>query len=135
GAVANPDVYTLPPESTIKDAVQAAGGPTEKADLNRINLAQRVHDEEHIYVPEVGEERLPVTSQPSSPGRVGGKVNINTATAEELETLPGIGPAFAQRIIEYRQEKGPFASIEDIEKVKGIGEATFEKLRDLITVD
>lgn len=134
GAVANPDVYTLPPETIVKDAIKAAGGPTKEADLNRINLAQRVHDEEHIYVPKVGEEKPPITPQPTPQAQAGGKININTATVEELETLPGIGPTYAQRIIEYRQEKGPFKSIEEIKNVQGIGEATFEKFKDMITV-
>jgi competence protein ComEA len=139
GAVARPDVYELPPDSIVKDAVEAAGGPTGEADLNRINLARRVQDEEQIYVPQKGEESLPV-SPPSGPSlsspssQKGDKVNINTATAEELDTLPGVGPSIAQRIIDYRTTHGPFRSIEDIKKVKGIGDATFEELKDKITV-
>jgi len=139
GAVAHPDVYELPYDSIVKDAIEAAGGPTGEADLNRVNLARRVHDEEQIYVPQKGEESLPV-SPPSSPSlpspssQGGGKVNINTATAEELDTLPGVGPSIAQRIIDYRTANGPFRSIEDIKNVKGIGDATFEKLKDKITV-
>jgi competence protein ComEA len=139
GAVARPDVYELPPDSIVKDAIEAAGGPTGEADLNRINLARRVQDEEQIYVPQKGEESLPV-SPPSGPSlsspssQKGDKVNINTATAEELDTLPGVGPSIAQRIIDYRTTHGPFRSIEDIKKVKGIGDATFEELKDKITV-
>ncbi|HID64485.1 MAG TPA: competence protein ComEA [Anaerolineae bacterium] len=139
GAVAHPDVYELPSDSIVKDAIEAAGGPTGEADLNRINLARRVYDEEQIYVPQEGEESLPV-SPPSSPpllspsSRGGGKVNINTATAEELGTLPGIGPTKAQSIIDYRTANGPFQSIEDIKNVRGIGDATFEKLKDKISV-
>jgi competence protein ComEA len=139
GAVARPDVYELPPDSIVKDAIEAAGGPTGEADLNRINLARRVQDEEQIYVPQKGEESPPV-SPPSGPslsspsGQKGDKVNINTATAEELDTLPGVGPSIAQRIIDYRTTHGPFQSIEDIKKVKGIGDATFEELKDKITV-
>lgn len=139
GAVTHPDVYELPHDSIVKDAIEAAGGPTGEADLNRINLARRVHDEEQIYVPQKGEESLPVSplsdpslSSPSGPG--GGKVNINVATAEELDTLPGVGPSIAQRIIDYRVANGPFQSIEDIKNVKGIGDATFDKLKDKITV-
>jgi len=139
GAVAHPDVYELPYDSIVKDAIEAAGGPTGEADLNRINLARRVHDEEQIYVPQKGEESPPVSppsgpSLPSPSSQGGGKVNINTATAEELSTLPGIGPTKAQSIIDYRTTNGPFQSIEDIKKVKGIGDATFEKLKDKITV-
>jgi len=133
GAVVRPDVYELPYDSIVKDAIEAAGGPTGEADLNRINLARRVHDEEQIYVPQKGEESLPV-SPPSPSSQGGGKVNINTATTEELSTLPGIGPTKAQSIIDYRTTNGPFQSIEDIKNVRGIGDATFEKLKDRITV-
>ena len=139
GAVAHPDVYELPYDSIVRDAIEAAGGPTGEADLNRINLARRVHDEEQIYVPQKGEESPPI-SPPSSPSlpslssQGGGKVNINTATAQELDALPGVGPSIAQRIIEYRTTNGPFQSIEDIKNVGGIGDVTFEKLKDKITV-
>jgi competence protein ComEA len=139
GAVAHPDVYELPYDSIVKDAIEAAGGPTGEADLDRINLARRVHDEEQIYVPQKGEESLPVSSpsgpsSPSASSKEGGKVNINTATAEELSTLPSIGPTKAQSIIDCRTINGPFQSIEDIKSVSGIGDATFEKLKDKITV-
>jgi competence protein ComEA len=139
GAVARPDVYELSPDSIVKDAIEAAGGPTGEADLNRINLARRVHDEEQIYVPQKGEESPPVSpssgsSLPSSSSQGDGQVNINTATVEELDTLPGVGPSIAQRIIDYRTTNGPFQSIEDIKNVSGIGDATFEKLKDKITV-
>lgn len=139
GAVAHPDVYELSYDSIVKDAIEAAGGPTGEADLNRINLARQVHDEEQIYVPQKGEENPPVSPpsassslSPSSQGS--GKVNINTATVEELDALPGVGPSIAQRIIDYRTTNGPFQSIEGIKEVKGIGDATFEKLKDKITV-
>jgi competence protein ComEA len=139
GAVAHPDVYELPYDSLVKDAIEAAGGPTSEADLDRINLARRVHDEEQIYVPHKGEESPPVSlpsgpSLPSPSSQRDGKMNINTATAEELSSLPGIGPTKAQCIIDYRTTNGPFRSIEDIKKVTGIGDATFEKLKDKITV-
>ncbi len=140
GAVVQPDVYTLPPESIVKDAIVAAGGTSAEADLNRINLARRLRDEEQVYVPKLGEESplvappLSDTSAPSPSAQPGAKVNINTATAAELETLPRIGPALAQRIIEYRTDNGPFGSIEEIKNVKGIGQATFEQLKDEITV-
>ena len=140
GAVAHPDVYLLSTGSIIRDALVAAGGAAADADLNRINLAQQVYDQQQIYVPRLGEENPPLPSPPvsltSTSGNVQatGKVNINTATAEELDTLPGIGPAIAQRIIEYRQTNGPFQSIEEIKNVSGIGDKLFEKLKDLITV-
>jgi competence protein ComEA len=135
GAVTNPDVYELPAESIIKDAIEAAGGATGEADLDRINLALSVADGQHIYVPKQGEENLPISSSAGSSGtasaKAGGKININTASQSELETLPGIGPSRAQEIIENR----PYSSIEEIKKVPGIGEATFQKIKDLITVD
>ncbi len=135
GAVTHPDVYELPTESIIKDAIEAAGGATSEADLDRINLALPVADGQHIYVPKQGEESPPV-SPPTEPsgttgGQAGGKININTASQSEIETLSGIGPSKAQGIIENR----PYDSIEDIQKVPGIGEVTFQKLKDLITVD
>jgi competence protein ComEA len=135
GAVTHPDVYELPPESIIKDAIEAAGGATNEADLDRINLALSVADGQHIYVPHQGEESPPI-SPPTEPpdtasGQTGGKININTASQSEIESLPGIGPSRAQGIIEAR----PYDSIEDIQKVPGIGEVTFQKLKDLITVD
>ncbi|NIN64583.1 MAG: hypothetical protein GTO63_07740 [Anaerolineae bacterium] len=131
GAVVKPGVYYLPEDSRVEDALQAAGGPAADADLNRVNLAQRVHDEDQVYVPEVGEESPPVPSGSTSSG---GLVNINTASASELETLPGIGPTLAQCIIDHREAQGPFASIEDIMDVRGIGEGLFGEIWDLITV-
>ena len=131
GAVVNPGVYYLPEGSRAEEALQAAGGPTAEADLDRINLARRVHDEEQIYVPRIGEENLPVPSGDPSGGSL---ININTASAAEMEALPGIGPTLAQRIIEYREDHGPFAAIEDVMNVHGVGEGLFSEIRDLITV-
>jgi len=138
GAVREPDVYTLPPNSIVKDAIAAAGGAASDADLDRINLAMQLADQAHIYVPHKGEENPPITpvvAKPS-PGPAGnaGLLNINTATVEELDTLPGIGPAIAQRIVDYRNDNGPFATIEDLMNVKGIGETTFAELKSKITV-
>lgn len=142
GAVRSPDVYILPPQSIVKDAVQAAGGPADDADLDRINLALALYDQQQVYVPCASETTpaapLPRSASPpaslASSDSVGpdGKVNLNTATVEQLDALPGIGPAIAQRIVDYRQTDGPFATPEDIMNVKGIGQATFEKLQDLI---
>ncbi len=132
GAVHYPDVYSLPPDSIVKDAIVAAGGATEQADLDRINLALPVTDGQHIYVPHRGEENPPV-QPPSRQSPTTGKVNINTADQSELETLPGIGPNLAKRIVDYRQAHGPFAQIEEIMNVSGIGPALFEKIRDSIT--
>jgi competence protein ComEA len=134
GAVHHPDVYTLQPDSIVKDALLAAGGPADDADLERINLALPVADGQHVYVPRQGEEKLPVQPPANQPA-TGQKVNINTADVATLESLSGIGPVLAQRILDYRQANGPFARIEDITNVSGIGQATFEALRDQITAE
>ena len=133
GAVKAPDVYTLEPGSIVKDAVLAAGGSTDDADLDQINLAASITDGQHIYVPHIGEEELPVRlpSMETTPG----KVNVNTADSMALQSLPGIGPALAQRIIDHREAHGRFGQAEDLQDVAGIGPATLEKLRDLITTD
>lgn len=132
GAVRHPDVYTLPPGSIVKDALLAAGGAAADADLDRINLALTVAEGQHIYIPHLGEADPPVQLRAQQPA-AGGKVNINTADAPALEALPGIGPSLAQRILDYRQAHGPFARIEDIQEVSGIGPATFAEIQDLIT--
>jgi len=135
GAVMKPRVYFLPQGSRVADALEVAGGPTEEADLVRVNLAKRVYDEEQIYVPRLGEENPPLPPpSTSSGGQAGGKININTATAAELEALPGIGPVLAQRIVDYRKANGPFAAIEDIKNVSGIGEGIFEEIKELVFV-
>ena len=133
GAVERADVYTLPSGSLVKDAIAAAGGATADADLEQINLAIQVYDQQQVHVPRKGERITPVAAPVGVPSTTG-KVNINTASVEELDTLPGIGPAIAQRIVEYREANGDFAAIEDIQNVKGIGPATYEELKDRITV-
>jgi competence protein ComEA len=139
GAVIHPEVYTLPPNTIIRDALLAAGGTTGEADLNLINLAQPLQDGQQIYVPRTGETVLQppraTSSSTSSNSVPGGIVNINTGTLADLDTLPGIGPAIAQRIIDYREANGPFTTIEGIMDVSGIGPATFDKIKDLITVN
>ena len=132
GAIQRPDVYLLPEGSIIKDAVAAAGGATEEADLERINLALPVTDGQQVHVPRIGEDSSPV--QPPSAQPAAARVNINTADAATLESLPGIGPSLAQRIIEYRQTHGPFERIEDVMDVSGIGTAIFDGIRDLVVV-
>jgi competence protein ComEA len=146
GAVVKSDVYFLPQGSIIKDAIAAAGGLTSEADLIQINQAQELADQQHIHVPKIGEENPPPPVQngqnnaketdggPTSPGSEA-RINLNTATLEQLDQLPGIGPALAQRIIDYRETVGPFTDIEQITEVSGIGDATFSKLKDLITVE
>jgi competence protein ComEA len=131
GAVQAPGVYYLPEESRVQDALEAAGGPTTAADLDRVNLARRVRDEDQVYFPEVGEESLPSTS---TGGSTAGLININSETAGELEKLPGIGPALAQSIVDHREDHGPFADIDEIMDVRGIGQGVFEDIRELIAV-
>lgn len=133
GAVHAPDVYVLDADSIVKDVVLAAGGATEEADLNAVNMAQPLADGMHVHIPRLGEQATPIQLPASRRGSL--LVNINTADALELESLPGIGPALAQRVVEYRSTHGPFPQIEAITDVPGIGPATFEGMRDLITVD
>lgn len=137
GAVLKPDVYLLPPNSILKDALSAAGGPSSEADLERVNLALPLQDGMHVFIPHKGEApslNVYEASSPQSSASSSALININTASQTELESLPGIGPTLAQRIIEYRKENGPFQRIEDIMEVQGIGEATFERIKDHITV-
>ncbi len=138
GAVKSPGVYYLKPGDRVKDAVQQAV-PLPDAELNSLNLARRVTDGEKIYVPKHGEAAAVGESSmgqgiPAQQGETGGKININTASATELDTLPGIGPSLAARIIDYREKSGPFKSTEDIQKVSGIGARRYEQLKDLIAV-
>jgi competence protein ComEA len=142
GAVVRPGVYTLSWDDRLEQAIAAAGGAVASADLLRVNLAERLHDEQQIYVPLQDEAVTPVlpTPVPNPPGTSilsssTGKININSAGASELDTLPGIGPVLAQRIIDYRQAHGPFGQPEDVKKVSGIGDSIFERIRDLITVE
>ncbi len=135
GQVVRPGVYSISEDKRLIDAIEQAGGFTPDADLNRINLAAKVADEGMYYVPAVGEETLPDLSISHSNGQAAaGRININQADQSQLETLTGIGPAKAQKIIEYRDEHGGFQSIEEIMNVSGIGEKTFENIKDQISV-
>ena len=143
GAVHNPGVYILRGNDRLSDAVGAAGGATADAELALINLARRVQDEGHYHVPRAGETPPPSdtlsaakTSETASTtnSAAGGLVDLNLASEDLLDTLPGIGPALAKAIIRYREEQGPFESIEEITNVPRIGPATYEKIRDLVTV-
>lgn len=122
GEVLNPGVYELPPGSRVHDAVTRAGGLSSNADSDGINLAALLIDSSQIDIP----------SRLESNGN--GKVNINTASVEELDLLPGIGPTAAKNIVEYRVENGLFVFLEDIQKVTGIGPLTYERIKDLITL-
>jgi competence protein ComEA len=134
GAVRAPDVYQLSKAARIKDLVLAAGGFTDDADPERINLAERVDDGQHIHVPRQGEATPTAAAATSNTADAGQPIDINTASAAELDGLPGIGQALAQRIIDYRTTNGSFKAIEDLRNVKGIGPALFEKITPLITV-
>ena len=102
--------------------------------MSKVNLSQKVTDEMIIYIPEFGEEVEPIFLTQTTNSGQEGKVDLNKADSAQLETLPGIGPGKAQAIIEYRDMNGPFKTIEDVKNVSGIGEKTFEKLKDHITV-
>jgi competence protein ComEA len=134
GAVEKPGVYFLPSPSRIKDALISAGGFSSKADKDwvskNLNLAQVVDDGSKIYIPFVGQEKdiLGQTDENEE------KVNINTASASQLETLPGIGPSLAEKIISYREEKGPFQSLQDLMDVSGIGDSLFENIKNDISL-
>lgn len=131
GAVAKPGVVSLAGNARAIDAVQAAGGLAADADAEKINLAQPLRDGMQVNVPHSGTGVAP----PGAAGRgTGGRININTASVAELDSLPGIGPALAQRIIEYRTSHGPFTAPEDLKNVSGIGESKFERLKDRISL-
>jgi competence protein ComEA len=151
GAVKSPGVYRLAVSARVIDAVTAAGGPASDADLERINLAQVLVDTEQVFIPgrttrsatptiaprhrpttTVASPRVP-TQQGTSPSS-GALVDLNTAMAPELDALPGVGPATAKAIIDYRTSKGKFSRVEDLLNVAGIGPAKLAALRDLVTV-
>ena len=148
GAVSRPGVVTLPPGSRVTDAINAVGGANADADTQQLNLARVLTDGEQIRVPRIGEVLPDPAPQPSgaaspgagtAPGKSGGggasgTVNINTASATDLEKLPGIGKALAQRIVEYRDSHGPFATVDSLTDVPGIGKAKLEGLREQATV-
>ncbi len=126
GAVNNPGVFRLESGSRVSDAIEMAGGLKEDAHTKSLNKARKLTDGEKIYILTRDE------ASDASEGNV--LININTASANELDSLPGIGPVYAQRIVEYRN-KSLFYSVEEIKNIEGIGEKTFEKIRDYITVD
>lgn len=134
GAVASPGVYTLPPASIVQDALLAAGGPSADADTDSLNLAAPLIDGQQLYVSRVGQAAPPSPSWTPAP-TPSGPININLASAEELETLPGIGPTYARRIVEFREQNGPFRTLDALMLVSGIGPATLEKIRPHVTVE
>lgn len=138
GEVMHPDVFELPAGAIVQDALNAAGGFTEAADRDLVNLAQPLADGLRVHVAAQGETASPPVvsgGATSAAPATGGLININTATQQELEELPGIGPVTAASIIAYRQTSGPFATIEDVTLVSGIGEGKFAQIKDLITIE
>jgi competence protein ComEA len=132
-------VYTLPLGSRMQDALAQAGDVQSNADTRGLNLARKLNDGEQIYVPAVGEAtpvptKSTVSGAPTATKAPIGKININTATIAELDMLPGIGPAIAQRIVDYRTQNGDFKKIDDLKKVRGIGDVLFDQIKDLITL-
>jgi competence protein ComEA len=135
GAVQQPDVYQVPAAARVKDVVLAAGGLTEDAAIDEINLAEHVTDAQHIHIRRQGESPSPAAPvDDAAESSKDGLLNLNTASAADLDGLPGIGQSIAERIVEYRTTNGPFQSVEDLQKVKGIGPALFAKLAPLIAV-
>jgi competence protein ComEA len=149
GAVARPGVYRLQPGARVADLLAQAGGARPKAELQAINLAAKLVDGQQVVVPEHGAAPLVASQGASSPGASssstgasgsaaagmpGAVVNLNTATLEELDTLPGVGPSTAQKIVDYRTAHGSFKSVEDLKNVAGIGDVRFAALKDLVTV-
>lgn len=152
GAVKLPGVYELPAGARVNEAVNLAGLLPE-ANANALNLAAPLNDGQQVVVPRQGEAvaaavnvgslpalgsgpgSAPGVTAGATPANAGGKVNINTATLQELDSLPGIGPTLAQRILDYRTQKGPFRSIEDLQNVSGIGAKKFADLKDRVTVN
>lgn len=135
GAVPRPGVYALPKNARVQDAISAAGGFLAEAEKSQINLAALLEDGEKLDIPYIeGASPVLATPGPTVVSVTTELVNINTASLEELDTLPGVGPTTAQRIIDYREQNGPFLSPEDIINVQGIGTGTYERMKDRITV-
>lgn len=148
GAVRRPGVYHLAPGARIADLLSVAGGSTAKAELQAVNLAAKLTDGQQVVVPERGATAVAAAGDTSGAGAASGTtasgtsgsagasapVNLNTATEAELDALPGVGPATAQKIIDYRTANGGFKSVDDLKNVSGIGDAKFATLQPLVTV-
>lgn len=136
GAVWYPDVYRLPAEGRVKDVVEAAGGLRPDAAVERVNLAEPLRDAQHIHVPSVTEATAEASAAPGDAGgsQADGLLDLNRASAAELEELPGIGPTLAGRIVARRTEQGPFRTVEELREVPGIGEKLFSQIAPLVTV-
>jgi competence protein ComEA len=132
GAVRQPGLYRLREGSRVDDAIHRAGGPKPKAALELVNLASPVADGQQVVVPLRGSEGPTPAGSTAVPGTPGGVVHLNSATLEELDTLPGVGPITAQKILDYRTANGAFSSIDELDAVPGIGPSTLEELRPLV---
>ncbi|HWV25006.1 MAG TPA: ComEA family DNA-binding protein [Thermomicrobiales bacterium] len=135
GAVATPGVFVLPSDARLIDVVDAAGGFANNVDVTTLNLAGRVGDGEHVSIPEAGAVSPPSPGSPSGAMPTGAPLDINTATAAELDELPGIGPVLAGRIVDYRDANGPFTTVDELANVQGISSRLVEELRPLVTVN
>lgn len=139
GEVTSPGVYELDKDMRVFDVIEAAGGLLETANRKKINLAKKIVDEEYIYIPNESDENIEIQNTPNplittNINQNGSLVNINNASMTELNSLPGIGEVLANRIIEYRSEKGDFKSVEELKNVSGIGDKKFSEIKDKITV-
>jgi competence protein ComEA len=132
GAVRHPGLYRLPQGSRIADAVAKAGGTTDKAATDSVNLAAPLADGEQVVVPAETPTGAAVAPAGSSPAATSGPVSLSTATVEQLDALPGIGPVTAQKIVDYRTEHGAFHSVDELDAISGIGPAKLDQLRDLV---
>lgn len=139
GQVNNPGVVSVENDKRLIDAIEILGGTTKDADLNRVNMALKVEDEGHYIIPKIGEEVLDNSLQNNikqyGDESIGNKININTASISELDDLPGVGEATANKIYKYREENGNFKSIEEIKSVNGIGDKKYEDIKDLISIN
>jgi competence protein ComEA len=135
GAVRRAGVYRLPEGKRVADAIARAGGPTRKADLALVNLAAPLGDGQQVVVPAEAagsSSAAPSSVAPSGGAVAAGPVHLNSATVEQLDALPGVGPVTAQKIVDYRTKNGPFDSVDALDAVPGIGPARMEQLRDLV---
>jgi competence protein ComEA len=134
GEIVNPGIYQLPLGSRVADAIKAAGGVINGSDSSAVNLARFLEDGEQVYVAEINAAGIEGNSALGSGNISRGKLNLNRATASELDGLPGVGPVLAGRITAHRSEHGNFSSVDELRKVSGIGPAKFRELRDFVTV-
>lgn len=142
GEVKNPGVVTIENSKRLIDAIDSLGGFTEEADLNKINLAMTIEDEMHYIIPKIGEEinnnknnNENATQNNIKSQEENSKININIANVSDLDKLPGVGEATANKILNYREEKGQFKSIEEIKNVNGIGDKKYEDIKEMITIE